>query len=265
LDRTKLGLVPGTKNNDFYFLAFPFALAPSRFKVKIESNGAFLSPESDFLPGVVVSPLQTQHALYLRDKTVSLTIASRQTPSVEFGEFGGFKTRFAPSEPTFISRLLMNTTESDTKDQGIVSVPEIEPGADRYLRYEYSLRSGASDFDPVATSHFGWEFSMPLQATVIQKQPGRLVQASQSFLSVDKPNVLLLDVKRAEFGDKSDYILRLQEIAGVSHTKVTVESAFPIKRAELDNMVEERIQDLPANPLEIPVGKHETVTVRLGF
>ena len=80
-----------------------------------------------------------------------------------------------------------------------------------------------------------------------------------------QPNVIVVDIKRADFGNHSDYILRLQEMAGLPETRVTVRSAFPIKRAELDNLVEERIHDLPTGPLIVPVCGHATVTLRLGF
>jgi alpha-mannosidase len=178
---------------------------------------------------------------------------------------GGFKTRFAPSEPTLISRLLMKCNQADTRDQGVVMLPEIEPGADRYLRYEYSLTSGPSGFDPAASVRFGWELNIPLLATSIEKQTGPLAQPSESFFALDKPNVMLVDIKRADFGNPSDYILRLQEIAGLPETRVTVRSAFPIKRAELDSLVEERLRDLPTSPLVVPVAGHETVTLRLGL
>ena len=42
-------------------------------------------------------------------------------------------------------------------------------------------------------------------------------------------------------------------------------SAFPIKRAELDSLIEERIRDVPTDPLVVPAGGHETVTLRLGL
>ena len=76
---------------------------------------------------------------------------------------------------------------------------------------------------------------------------------------------MVVDVKRADFGNLSDYILRLQEIAGLPETQVMVHSGFPIKRAELDTLAEERLRDLPTGPLVVPAGAHETVTLRLGF
>jgi len=77
--------------------------------------------------------------------------------------------------------------------------------------------------------------------------------------------MMLVDVKRADFGNRADYILRLQEIAGLPETRVTVHSAFPIKRAELDSLVEERVRDLLTGPLIVPARAHETVTLRLGL
>jgi alpha-mannosidase len=201
----------------------------------------------------------------MHDKTFGLVLANRQAAAVDFGDMGGFKTRFAPSEPTLISRLLMKCNQAGTRDQGVVMLPEIEPGADRYLRFEYSLTSGHRAFDPIATVHFGWGFNIPLLATFIEKQAGPLAQPSKSFFALDKPNVMLVDVKRADFGNQSDYILRLQEIAGLPDSRVTVHSAFPIKRAELDSLIEERVRDLPISPLIVPAGGHETVTLRLGF
>jgi hypothetical protein len=265
LDRAKFGQVSGAKEADHYFLPFPFELSLAELEVRVESTSAFLSPATSYLPGVVIGPFCSQHGVDLHDKTFGLVLANRQAATVDFGDLGGFRTRFAPSEPTLISRLLMKCNRADTRDQGEVMLPEIEPGADRYLRYEYSLTSGHRGFDPIATARFGWQFNIPLLATFIEKQAGPLAQPAESFFAVDKPNVLLVDVKRADFGNHSDYILRMQEIAGVPETRVTVHSAFPIKRAELDSLIEEKVHDLPIGPLIVPAGGHETVTLRLEF
>jgi len=265
LDRTKLGEVSGAKEADHYFLPFPFDLSLAGLKVRVESTSAFLSPATSYLPGVVIGPFCSQHGVDLHDQTFGVVLANRQAAAVDFGDMGGFKTHFAPSEPTLISRLLMKCNRAGTRDQGEVTLPEIEPGADRYLRYEYSLTSAPGGFDPIATARFGWAFNIPLLATLIEKQTGPLAQPSESFFALDKPNMLLLDVKRADFGNRSDYILRLQEMAGLPETRVTVHSAFPIKRAELDSLIEERLRDLPTDPLVVPTGGHETVTLRLGL
>ena len=45
----------------------------------------------------------------------------------------------------------------------------------------------------------------------------------------------------------------------------TIQSAIPVERAELANMVEEHVASLPVGPPVVRVGKHETVTVRTGF
>ena len=265
LDRAKFGQVSGAKEADHYFLPFPFDLSLADLEVRVESTSTFLSPATSYLPGVVIGPFCSQHGVDLRDKTFGLVLANRQAAVVDFGDLGGFKTRFAPSEPTLISRLLMKCNQAGTSDQGVVMLPEVEPGADRYLRYEYSLTSAPSGFDPIAAVHFGWESNIPLLATFIEKQAGPLARPSESFFALDKPNVMLVDVKRADFGNPSDYILRLQEIAGLPETRVTVHSAFPIKRAELDNLIEEWVRDLPTVPLVVPAGAHETVTLRLGL
>jgi hypothetical protein len=265
LDRAKFGQVSGAKEADHYFLPFPFDLSLADLEVRVESTSTFLSPPASYLPGVVIGPFCSQHGVDLRDQTFGLVLANRQAAAVDFGDLGGFKTRFAPAEPTLISRLLMKCNQAGTRDHGWVTLPEIEPGADRYLRYEYSLTSGHSGFDPVAAVHFGWDFNIPLLATFIEKQTGPLAEPSESFFALDTPNVMVVDVKRADFGNHSDYILRLQEIAGLPETRVTVHSAFPIKRAELDTLTEERLRDLPTGPLVVPAGEHETLTLRLGL
>ena len=265
LDRAKFSQVSGAKEADHYFLPFPFDLSLADLDVRVESTSAFLSPAANYLPGVVIGPFCSQHGVHLGDKASGIVLANRQAAAVEFGDIGGFKTRFAPSEPTLISRLRMKCNRADTRDQGVVMLPEIEPGADRFLRYEYSLTSAHGGFDPIATVHFGWESNIPLLATMIDKQTGPLAQPSESFFALDKPNVMLVDVKRADSGNHSDYILRLQEVGGLPETRVTVHSAFPIKRAELDSLIEERVRDVPTDPLVVPAGEHETVTLRLGL
>ena len=130
LDREKLGQVPGAKEADHYFLAFPFELSLAGLEVRVESTSAFLSPPASYLPGVVIGPFCSQHGVDLRDKTFGVVLANRQSAAVDFGDIGGFKTQFAPAEPTLISRLLMKCDRADTRDQGVVTLPGIEPGAD---------------------------------------------------------------------------------------------------------------------------------------
>jgi len=151
LDRAKFAQVPGAKEADHYFLPFPFALSLADLAVRVESTSTFLSPATSYLPGVVLGPFCSQHGVAFGDQTCSLVLANRQAAAVDFGDLGGFKTRFAPAEPTLISRLLMKCNQAGTRDQGLVTLPEIEPGAARYLRYAYSLTSGPSGFDAVAT------------------------------------------------------------------------------------------------------------------
>ena len=74
-----------------------------------------------------------------------------------------------------------------------------------------------------------------------------------------------MDVQRVDSGGKSDYIFRLQEMAGVAESTVTLNSAFAIEHAELTIPDEQRRADLPTPPIRLQMRMHETVTVRLRF
>jgi hypothetical protein len=265
VDLAKTEFAPYSEHSYAYFLPFPFDLSREELGVRIESSNGFLTPVRDYLPGASLGTFVSQHCVGLWDRRLGVTVANREASIVQFGELGaGSKRSFSPSEPTLISQLLMKQDQGKTRDLGVVTFPEVEPGAGPICRFEYAVTSGAGGaFDPVAATHFGWGFDVPLLAVEVRGRPGRPKEPSQSFFHLDKPNVILLDVKRADFGDRSDYILRLREIAGKARTVVTVTSAFEVKSAELANLIEEKLGELPVTPLRVPIGKNETLTLRL--
>ena len=57
-------------------------------------------------------------------------------------------------------------------------------------------------------------------------------------------------------------VLSPQEMAGRA-TTVEPESAFPIERAWLTTPTEQPIEELPVNPLRVPVAARAMVTLRL--
>ena len=84
-----------------------------------------------------------------------------------------------------------------------------------------------------------------------------------SFAQIDKPNVLILTLKRAE--DNDDIILRLIETEGQEIEATVCLPHLTIKRAYLTNLVEENIREISFNEHEttVPIKAFGITTVRL--
>lgn len=245
----------------YYAYTFPFNL--SNFSVELEIANAFLTPEVDNIPGAAIAYFTTQHGLEMFEADYGVTWASKETFVHEFEGINLYATTFSPTEPTLVSRFLKKEDEGQFKG-GTTGPIEQEPGASPILVHTYSFTTHAGSFDPVNTSQFVWAHSTPLLAKETSSNPtGVLTPPSMSFFNVNSSNVIILNVKQANFGD--DYIIRLLEIGGTQTTVKLNSPYFDINQAMLTNNVEEDIEELPTEGGEVIalVNSFETMTIRV--
>jgi alpha-mannosidase len=168
--------------------------------------------------------------------------------------------------------VVQKADEGRTKDVGIASF-DVEPAASDQLVFSYAFTSNGDQFDPIAAYRFGLEWVTPVAAVLLSPPDSSSLPSTldiwpkagipDSLVSVDKPNVVVSAFKQAEFGDRNDIILRLQEIAG-EPTTVSVQTAIPIIAAYRANAVESPTEELPSvHPLQVSIKPYETVTIRL--
>jgi len=195
------------------YFAFPFRVDGG--KIRFEIADAAMSPETEQLPGTTRDWQTVQHWVEFAGPKQTVVWSPVEAPLVQFGGIntGKWLKKLDLTNSWIFSYALSNYWMTNFKaSQGGT------------LTFRYSVTSRAGGADAVKSSRFGWESHTPLAAAWLpEKNAGTLSATEQSFFAVDKPNVLIQAVKRAEDGE--GVVLRLREIAGVE-TEVRVEAPF---------------------------------------
>ena len=104
------------------------------------------------------------------------------------------------------------------------------------MLFRYSVTAHNGGWKGGGPRRFGWSASNPLMPVVVHGKRSGTLGRKESFCRVDKPNVLLLTLKRAEDGD--GMIIRLIETEG---KETEVEVSLPgvrVSRACRTDLVE---------------------------
>jgi len=267
VDYDKLDFVPLDKHSEWYYFTFPFNINTQNIEVHVEIANKFITPIKDHLPGGFHWELYSQHCIHMNEeKRYGVTFAHKQSFLSMVGSIRkplSTYSDFSPSEATLILGAIARADQGETKDQGIANIT-IEPGAEQLRVYEYSITGNIGGFNAVETAKFGWTFNAPLLAIKVEEnRSGYIKSPSLSFFKIDKPNIIIVDIKKAKFGDPNDLILRLQEISG-NHTDFKLFSLFNISRAEENNIIEESVDSLlPVDPIRSSIEPYETLTLRV--
>lgn len=136
-----------------------------------------------------------------------------------------------------------------------------DPEADMGLQaFKYALFPHEGTFQQAGTIREAYNFNIPLQ--VRQLSVG---EQSKSFFSVDKANVVIETVKKAE--DSDEIIVRLYESHG-GRGRFQLRSSLPVKQAVACNLLEEPIGE-PLNwqngATSLAIKPFEIVTLKLRF
>jgi hypothetical protein len=237
-------------------------------------------PAPEFRYGDLTFPGRWHHTLTtpwsLKPAQASVRLES-QNPTghgLELAGPDGFALRAvsrSPQQPAQLPQALSSLVQAwplpRTDDLQIAHAPPPALPAWRTTesRIEIALTSASGGADPLATSRFGYEWTIPLRALPRPAgSQGPLAAPAMSFFHLDAPNVFLNALKLADFGDRSDLILRLQEVAG-KETPFRLLTVFPVARATRNNPVEEEVPggELAINPVQLTLRPHEIATVRL--
>lgn len=261
--RNRFVLPPKAEESEAYFLAFPFALDGQKVVPRVENANAFLTPggleaKSTYLPGAYTGASIVSRAVDLHEGAeYGIVVAQRQNECVQFG-----------SPPSVLFSKLLTKGE-------IGHASGVDPG--REHQFDYAITSYSGPFDPVLVKRFGEGHMLPLwgdwrpgsrPGDVFAPRPGPFKAARQSFLEIDKPNVMLSAWKQAERGDGDLYLLRFQEVSGLESTVVTVRSAFEMDEVRRADVVERPLgagEPLPTNPLRFRINPNETVSLLVRF
>ena len=286
----KIPFIGGNGNwGDSYYFAFPFNVPTNNLQVLRGGQKWFDRLPDDYLPGARKDAVTTQHMIGFTDGSSTAMLAHRQAFHWVYPSYVSTKMRakdapkdfpamytgkFPLPEATIYSRAIRNGSQSDTHDLGVINMETVEPGLTGNYIYDYAV-AGAGKFDEVQAWRMGAAFNLPLRAMYVTVAP---VKSSDSFFSVDSPNVQIVTVKplseavvRGEVSSapldpplKETFVIRLQEFAGRAATArigvpVTITSA-----AEL-NLTEDRtIKNITnISPLTVDLKPFETKTIRI--
>jgi len=180
--------------------------------VRFEIADADMAPGTEQLPGTTLDWHAVQNWVEFSGKDVRVVWSPVEAPLVQFGDINTGKwLRTLDLANAWVFSYAMNNywmTNFKASQEGRVE-------------FRYSLTSAppvgagtAADSvsDRVAASRFGWDAHTPLVATWLPaRNKGRIKTAGESFLSVDKPNII---VQALWLDADGTPVARLREIAG---------------------------------------------------
>jgi len=210
----RIDIVDRLKKDEVYdpealYFAFPFRVDGAR--VRLELAGATMSPEIEQLPRTTRDWHTVQTWVEFAGSRHSVVWSPVEAPLVQFGDINTGKwLEKLDLRNAFVFSYAMN-------NYWMTNFKAAQGGA---FTFKYAVTSRKGGADPVATTRFGWESHAPLTAVWIPEKGGDgLEPAGQSFISLDKPNVVVQAVKAPSVG--SGIVLRLREIAGLE-TRVRI-------------------------------------------
>ena len=252
---------------ELYF-AFPFKVDQPQFT--FEASNSVIRPFKDQLPGSNTNYYSVQHWAEVFDGEVGITLTPIDSHLVEFGGI----------HPFHVSPAHRNVEPKDFK-QGFVDEADVttgymysfalasnfctnfQPTQQGDLLFRYSLTTHEGNWQTGQPRDFGWARANPLMPVVINQHTEGHRPTSDSFCRIDKTNVVLTTLKRAEDGD--GFIVRLVETEG-RQSDVSVQLPFiEIAEAARTDLVERDLGPLTCqrHSVAVSVKPFGITTIRL--
>lgn len=246
---------------------FSFPLNVENFMLRHEM------PTGDMRPGVnsdVDDPANEQYyssatAFYTVNRWIDasnrkdrgITFASLDAPLVSYGKpdigatKGGWSVAYNTEKPWIYSMAYNNEWQTNFQ--------KTQPGR---ADFQYSIRSHAGGtWQDGKAEFFGAETSSPLRVSVIAaKQTGRgFDPAKDSFIGIDRPNVVLTAAKLAEANGEG-IIIRFNEISGKATTVTADIGWFSPESVTATSLIEDNL-----DPVKLSDGKITFTIQPFGF
>jgi hypothetical protein len=226
---------------EIYF-AFPFKINNPDFR--FEGSDSVIKPLRDQFPGSNSNYYAVQHWADVCDGETGVTLSCIDSHLLEFGGLW----------PCYVSQAHHGVTPPDFGREFVKS-SELTKGymysfvldsnfrtnfqpvqqADCLFRYSISTHKGG--WKEGRCRDFGWAICNPLFAVDLNGKRQGTLDSKTSFCQVDKSNIFLLTLKRAEDGD--GIIVRLIETEGKDVTTTLTIPHLTIEQAYRTNLVEE--------------------------
>jgi len=229
------------RNNIFY--AFPFKVEGGQFRV--EYPGGVVRPFKDQLRWGSHDYLHANRWVDVSNAEFGVTVAPWNTANFHFGEirYNQFSNDYEPK-----NSWLYSYAWSD-RMSGLITLNADDCNA----TFGYSITSHRGNWNSGATTHFGWSVASPLEVIPLAThQKGGWTAPSQSFLSLDQPNIQLT-VLKAGAQPAGGWIVRLVETEGRA-TETTLDvRALGVDAARETSLVEDDLGPVVVNQGKLTV------------
>jgi alpha-mannosidase len=235
-------LKDSTPLQEIYF-AFPFRMDKPDFR--FEGSNSVIRPFRDQFPGSNTNYYAVQHWADVSDGQFGITLSPVESHLLEFGGLWpnycsqahhgidppGYGAAFVTPEQITKGHMYAFVMSSNFRTN-------FQPVQQSEILFRYSLTTHEGDWLKGDCARFGWAASNQFVVDDVHgRKDGPLAPDNMSLCSVDKPNVLLTTLKRAEDGD--DIIVRLIETQGETTTAMITLPYIPVAGATVVNLVEE--------------------------
>jgi alpha-mannosidase len=232
-------LKDSTPTMEVYF-AFPFKMDNPDFR--FEATDSVIKPLRDQFPGSNSNYYSVQHWADVSDGEVGITFTPVDAHLVEFGGLWQCyvsQAHHGVTAPNFGTDFVKEMTNGYVYSFAIDSNFRTNFQATQLgdILFRYSVTTHKGNWIEGRPKDFGWAIGNPLIPVPVNKKRDGSLPKSISLCQIDKPNVLLMTLKKAE--DVEGVIIRLIETEG-RDTEVNV--VFPhtnISKAYETNIVEE--------------------------
>jgi alpha-mannosidase len=252
---------------EIYF-AFPFKMENPDFR--FEGSNSVIKPLRDQFPGSNSNYYAVQHWADVSDGKVGVTLSGIESHLLEFGGLW----------PCYVSQAHHGVTPPDfgrefvkpgevTKGHMYAFVIDsnfrtnFQPVQQGDILFRYCVTTHAGDCKEGRPRDFGWAAGNPLIGVVVNGKREGTLEKRASFCQVDKSNVFLLTLKRAE--DGAGIIVRLIETEGKEVTATLTVPHLTIERAHRTNLVEENEAEITCtgHEIKVPLKAFGITTIRI--
>lgn len=256
---------------EIYF-AFPFKIENPQFR--FEGSDSVIEPLRDQFPGSNSNYYAAQHWADVSDGQTGVTLSAIESHLLEFGGLW----------PCYVSQAHHGVTPPDfgrdfvkpeelTKGHIYAFVinsnfrTNFQPVQQDDMLFRYCLTTHKGQWKEGRCRDFGWSAANPLIGVVVNGKSAKGgLERTMSFCRVDRPNVFLLTLKRAE--DDGGLIIRLIETEGRSAEGGTATVTLPhltVKKAWRTNLVEENQAELShtEHSVTVPIKAFGISTIRI--
>jgi len=253
------------------YFAFPFKIDDP--EVRFEGPNSVIEPLVDQFPGSNTHYYAVQHWADVSDGDVGVTISPVESHLLMFGGLWPFhvaQIHHTVTPPDFTHPML---EPGDLQKGHVYSYvlnnnfhTNFTAAQTGDMLFRYSIATHRGDWKAGRPRDFGWAIGNPLIPVVVKDEDRGargVLPVSNSFARVNKPNVLLLTLKRAE--DGNGFIVRLVETEGKDCDVTVTLPLLPVRHAYRTNLVEEDEGSLPVknNAVTVPIKGHGLATIRV--